>query len=522
MQLHKYYGRTISGAVAQVKRELGSEAMILETNTIEPGSAAARMNPGARYEILAARDGTAVKRPGAPAAKAEQPEPAARGARTWDAPQRGRESREPRTQTPAAHEKPQPPLWDPAASPVSAQAQARIQSYAQAQGQSRTSALVPSRAAVQPQTQPKLQPKPLPRIQPEPELEDWPEPQTRSRIQTKTTVEVPPPAPPARGRTVLEDLGLLRAQIHQLLDGDLDGGAGEAQQDGRLDLSDYHALIEQGVNHQVLAPHFRLWLEWRTAAPVVRRYLAQVQGGPAARMQAEGLREWLWWAWSEDQGLLPEAKGSDLADGRHGPKIVSLVGPTGGGKTTTLAKLASINRHKRRQNAVIVTLDAQRFGATEQWRRYAKLMDIPVTEIVSSEDLSESMENWGRLDWIGIDTPGGMTLESEAGRRYGSILARCPNIESILVLPATQQESVSREQMKRSRSLKAAKVLFSKLDETLFTGGIVNLTMDGEWKIDSFTMGSRVPQDWEAVSHEALWERVLAPQRDGLTYGGAQ
>ena len=130
------------------------------------------------------------------------------------------------------------------------------------------------------------------------------------------------------------------------------------------------------------------------------------------------------------------------------------------------------------------------------------------------------MERWGELDWIGIDTPGGMTPESEPGRLYGSILAQCPWTETLLVLPATQQESVGRELMKRSRALGARKALFSKLDETSHYGGIVNLTMDGDWKIDSFATGPRVPEDWEASSARALWRRVLAPELTGLPQGG--
>lgn len=132
------------------------------------------------------------------------------------------------------------------------------------------------------------------------------------------------------------------------------------------------------------------------------------------------------------------------------------------------------------------------------------------------------MERWASADWIGIDTPGGMTPESEAGRCYGSVLAHCTQMKTLLVLPATYQEAICREQMRRSQVFKAGPVLFSKLDEMDRRGGIVNLTLSGEWKIDGFATGPRVPKDFEPISREALWRRVLAPPSEGMFCGGLQ
>ena len=234
MQLRKYYGKTMSAALAQVKRELGPDALILETRSIIPGSAEERTHPGARYEILAARDPYAAR------------------------------------QTTAASA-PAPTL------PTSVPTQKK------------------------------------PGQRPNPYLNQ------ASRI-------IPPPV---RGRTVLEDLGLLRAQIKQLLENGPEGPAGDSA--AKLDLHEYHGLVEQGVHHEVLAPHFRRWLQWRTSPPVIRSYLAKTHGGPAGLMKGESLREWLWLSWSGNQGLLMgERTAESKPPGR--PRIVGLIGPTGGGK----------------------------------------------------------------------------------------------------------------------------------------------------------------------------------------------
>ncbi len=191
--------------------------------------------------------------------------------------------------------------------------------------------------------------------------------------------------------------------------------------------------------------------------------------------------------------------------------MLGLVGPTGGGKSTTMAKISSKLRREGRKNNVILTLDTQRFGTTEQWRHCAKLIGLQAEEVVNQEDATVCMDKWGHSDWIGIDTPGGMTPDSEAGRLYGSIVARCPHLETVLVIPSTQQDGVSRHQMQQSAWLPGRRVLFSKLDETNRHGGIVNLTMDGHWKINGFTAGRRIPDDWEPASSKSLWSQVFKP-----------
>ena len=77
MQLHKFCGRTLQGTLARVRRQLGPDALILETRTIQPGSPAARMNPGARYEICAVREAPAAPMPATPLREPVVPQPAA-------------------------------------------------------------------------------------------------------------------------------------------------------------------------------------------------------------------------------------------------------------------------------------------------------------------------------------------------------------------------------------------------------------------------------------------------------------
>jgi flagellar biosynthesis protein FlhF len=230
-------------------------------------------------------------------------------------------------------------------------------------------------------------------------------------------------------------------------------------------------------------------------------------------MQGETLREWLWHAWSARQGMDSTLDAEQSVLLRQ--QVVGLIGATGVGKTTTLAKISSILRHSKRQNNVIVTLDTQRFGANEQIRRLTKLLGVALHEIVTPEDISKSMETWGHFDWVGIDTPGGMTPGSQAGRLFGSILARMTGAETLMLLPAGLSQEDGQAQLRRGEAFGARGIIFSKLDETTRPGSMINLTMDGKWKIDSVTTGQRVPDDWTSASGRLLWNQVLAPREPG-------
>lgn len=453
MQLRKFYGRSTTAILGQIKRELGSEAIILETNTVRPGSAAARMNPGARYEILAVREETP---PSAPAHLQ------ALRARTAD--RRAQQATRPAQSVPR---------------PIPATA-----TFAEALNSTHRDELMSVLGLDEPTVR-----RPAPEA-----LADEPD------------------LPPLAADSLLEDLGVLRAQIRSLLDENPNPDA-----EGRLDLSDYHALVGEGLDPAILAPHFRQWLRWRTAPMSLRRYIVQVHGGTAARMQGESLREWLGWNWLE---VLSQAARPNSKAAQNSPRILGMLGATGVGKTTTLAKIASTYRREKRQDVVILTLDGRRIGASDQWRRWAKLMGVEFHEVLSPEDLRLSMESWSRFGLVGIDTPGGMDPASPAGQLYGSILAQTP-AESQLVMSATQHEAVSRRQMKQSEVYRPDSLCFTKLDETPRRGGLVNLTMDGQWSIDSLTTGARVPEDWHPATETTLLQLVLGSHHTAQHPGGA-
>lgn len=453
MQLRRFYGRTLASAVASVKRELGPEALILDTSEIAAGSAAARMNPGMRYEICAALDGDVRPTP--------------------------RQTDKPRVRrTPGS----QPAPANPAGSTAR-------------------------------QTSPR--PAPWAEVSPAPRRRS-PRELARRRVADFGTGETTPTVPaahtapetqPAASPTLLDDMGLLREQLRNLLDHLEDDARRNPEladdvRRGGIDVQDYYAMLELGVEPAVLAPSFRRWLQWRTAAPAVRGYIAQTEPVPAASMHGSGFREWLWLEWLDRQN----AAGPGAPEAR----IQALVGPAGSGKTTTLAKIAAKMRRERGPNIAVATLDAYRFGAVEQWRRLGKLIGVDVLEISDEDQLRDSMATWDRYDWIGIDTPGNLERCAPSRRMLNAISQFAPEAEITLTLPATERESDSRARMRREDPWTSKRVLFTKLDVTTRPGALINLTMDGSWGIVALTDGPRVPEDYRKASGPALWDCVIS------------
>lgn len=422
MQLRKFYGRTPTSALARIKRELGPDALILETRRIEPDSAAGRMYPGMRYEICAVREV---------------------------------EYQTSRTQTPASS-----PPW---------------------QATNKTQPDQPN----------------------EPRQPEQPEKST------------PPASLQLYGQSVLEDMGMLKTQLEQLLasEGQMHDPAGcESVLSNRRHLEDYQSLLALGVDHRLLAPHFRRWLQWKTAGAQLRRFLAG-EYHEAALIQSEDFREWLWLAWVQSQGLLNEdaSSGNQNAQGLY---LQALVGPSGAGKTTTLAKMATLLCQQTGKKGLILTLDTFRLGATDQWRRFSKLSAMPVHEIANEADLAQSRESWGQFDWIGVDTPGGLEGKASARRLFDQVRESGVTVRTNVVVPAAYRESAVREQYERQQGHAPTGMIYTKLDETHERGGMLNVTMQQNWKIEGLASGQKIPQDYCRADRQALWDWVLRPSAE--------
>ncbi len=194
---------------------------------------------------------------------------------------------------------------------------------------------------------------------------------------------------------------------------------------------------------------------------------------------------------------------------RYGQKIMMLVGPTGVGKTTTIAKLAGLARVRdEHQKTVLITLDTYRVAAVEQLRVFAKILNIPLEVAVSHQDFLECLERHKEADLILIDTAGRSPKDKAGHDELMAMTRGAMKIETHLVLAAPVAESVLMDTIRRYQSFPIHNVILTKLDESSTFGGIYNLLCQTEIPVSYLSAGQRVPEDLELATQQRLVDLV--------------
>ncbi len=194
----------------------------------------------------------------------------------------------------------------------------------------------------------------------------------------------------------------------------------------------------------------------------------------------------------------------------NGQKIVALVGPTGVGKTTTIAKLAAHYALQRKKKVGLITIDTFRIAAVEQIKTYAKIMDIPVEVALTGDDLSVALERLKFKDLILIDTAGMSPHNKKQMFELKTILTkRAVDFETHLVLSLTTSIDDQYAAFKKFRELNFRKMLLTKFDETSSYGNILNLSLRTRIPISYITTGQNVPEDIMTAESENIADLLL-------------
>lgn len=191
-------------------------------------------------------------------------------------------------------------------------------------------------------------------------------------------------------------------------------------------------------------------------------------------------------------------------------KIISLIGPTGVGKTTTAAKIASEQVLKYKRKVSMLTLDTFRIGAVEQLRAYAKIMNVPLDVVGSSAELNQTLEKYADYDVVLIDT-GGRSQRDEAQmfdlREH--LESSNKKMDNYLVLSATTKDHEISEVTRKFGELSIDGVIFTKLDESTTYGCILNHLIRFKKPVAFLTTGQKVPEDIEVATKERLVDLLL-------------
>lgn len=207
--------------------------------------------------------------------------------------------------------------------------------------------------------------------------------------------------------------------------------------------------------------------------------------------------------------VLPLVSRASTRNGLPGKKVVAFVGPTGVGKTTSIAKLAARLALQQKKKVILMTLDGYRIGAVEQLRSYAGLMGIPFRFVSEESELPQAIEENSERDYILIDTAGRSPKDLDMMDNLAAYLKNADFIEKHLVLSATTNPGDMRRIMDRFEVCAPDHLLFTKLDETSAAGPILNELVRTKKSFSYYSDGQRVPDDLHTVPGERLIEIVL-------------
>jgi flagellar biosynthesis protein FlhF len=191
------------------------------------------------------------------------------------------------------------------------------------------------------------------------------------------------------------------------------------------------------------------------------------------------------------------------------PRCWTFIGPTGVGKTTTIAKLAAKFGLFEKQKVGLISLDNQRLGAHSQLSAYGRLTGQPLLVVQQRHELLEALDKMGDMDLVLIDTAGRSPYAPDLQGALNEQLGEVPELEHHLVLSATTKECNLINAIKRFSVLPISSYIITKLDETNDFSGIFNQLCRHRVPVSYLTAGQRVPEDIELSSRRRVTELLL-------------
>lgn len=191
-------------------------------------------------------------------------------------------------------------------------------------------------------------------------------------------------------------------------------------------------------------------------------------------------------------------------------KFINVLGPTGVGKTTTIAKIAARALLEHKKKVGFITTDTYRIAAIEQLRTYANLLQAPVEIVYNNADFKEAINKMKDLDLVFIDTAGRNYKETKYVDDVKKLIDFTLDMECYLVLSVTSKEEDMKTIVERFKSFPIEKFIFTKVDETSSVGPIFNLMKQFDKGIAYYTDGQEVPEDITEAELDTLLNLLLA------------
>lgn len=190
------------------------------------------------------------------------------------------------------------------------------------------------------------------------------------------------------------------------------------------------------------------------------------------------------------------------------PRIITFLGPTGVGKTTTIAKIAAELVINQKRSVTLATTDTYKIAAVEQLQTYANILKVPLEVCPNADSLASLRDHLNPEDVVLVDTAG-YGPRDERKLQELQILLSAVRTEKHLCVSSTTRDTDLAQSVNRFQNFEPDYLVFTKLDETNVFGNIFNLAAQTHLPLSYFTMGQRVPEDMEVATKERVADLIL-------------
>jgi flagellar biosynthesis protein FlhF len=195
-----------------------------------------------------------------------------------------------------------------------------------------------------------------------------------------------------------------------------------------------------------------------------------------------------------------------------GPHVVALIGPTGVGKTTTIAKLAAKLKLDEKRKVGLITIDTYRIAAIDQLKKYADIIKTPLKVVGSPEDLRDAVGSMADCDFVLIDTAGRSPKDTLKLNELKTFLDAARPEEVHLVLSSTASRDCVELAIERFGDVRIDKLIFTKLDEARSIGTMIGVVRAVKKPLSYVTTGQDVPADIEVARGKRVAQLILGSE----------
>lgn len=190
-------------------------------------------------------------------------------------------------------------------------------------------------------------------------------------------------------------------------------------------------------------------------------------------------------------------------------KYINVVGPTGVGKTTTLAKLAALVKLQHKKSIAFITTDTYRIAAIDQLKTYANILNVPVEVCYSGEDFIKAKEKLSSYDVVFIDTAGRNFLDEQYIRDLEEVINFNDEMETFLIFSLTSKYEDMKKIYAHFSRIPIHQFIFTKYDETSSHGAMLNMVLETNIGVGYITDGQNVPDDIHQMNKERFIDFLM-------------